>query len=225
MLERSSSSGSTQLLVDTSPDLREQLLREEVSYLDGVIFTHDHADHVHGIDDLRPLAIRHRQRVRVWADQRTSDVMLSRFGYCFETPQGSQYPPILHHHTLEMYTPVTIDGAGGDITAQPFELVHGDINALGFRFGNVAYTPDLNDVPDESLQYLEGLECWIVDALRRTPHPSHLSLDETLQWIDRMKPRRAVLTNMHVDMDYETLRNELPDDVEPGFDGMEIEVG
>ncbi|MGI9372751.1 MAG: MBL fold metallo-hydrolase [Hyphomicrobiales bacterium] len=224
LLERTSGNGTTSALVDTSPDLREQLISAEVQYLDGVIYTHDHADHMHGIDDLRPLAIRNRERVKVWADARTTKLMLKRFDYCFATPTGSQYPPILEHNALSAYEPLTIDGAGGDITVQPFELIHGEIMALGLRINDVAYTPDVSNIPKESMPYLEDLDCWIIDALRRTPHPSHFSLDDALEWIERMKPRNAVITNMHVDMDYDTLCNELPEGVAPAFDGMVIKT-
>jgi phosphoribosyl 1,2-cyclic phosphate phosphodiesterase len=119
-------------------------------------------------------------------------------------------------------TPVTVAGAGGALTAVPFRVHHGSIEALGFRFGETAYTPDLNGIPAESLQHLEGLDLWIVDALRRVRHPSHFSLAETLAWIERLKPRRAVLTNLHIDMDYNTLCRELPEGVEPAYDGMAL---
>lgn len=225
LLERVNDNGKTCVLVDTSPDLREQLISAQVQRLDGVIYTHDHADHTHGIDDLRQLAIRHRERVKVWADRRTSRLLLKRFDYCFKTPPGSQYPPILDHHKLSAYKPVAVDGDAGALTVQPFELIHGEIMALGLRINDVAYTPDVSNIPKESMPYLEDLDCWVIDALRRTPHPSHFSLDDALDWIDRMKPRTAVITNMHVDMDYETLCEELPEDVQPAYDGMVINAG
>jgi phosphoribosyl 1,2-cyclic phosphate phosphodiesterase len=213
----------TRLLVDTSPDLRLQLLDAGVSHLDAVLFTHEHADHTHGIDELRALALLNRAKVQVYADQRTGEMLLGRFGYCFYTPPDSDYPPILDLNRLTAGEPLTIDGKGGAITALPFELDHGNIQALGFRIGGFAYTPDLNGIPDGSLGALQGLDLWLVDALRPTPHPSHLSLPETLRWIDRMKPARAVLTNMHIDLDYATLASTLPDNVEPAFDGMVLD--
>ena len=140
------------------------------------------------------------------------------------TPPGSEYPPILSEHRLVPGTPVTIDGDGGPIAALPVLQDHGDIPSLGFRFGNVAYSADLVGMPDESAAALTGLELWIVDALRHTPHPSHFSLSQALEWIDRLKPKRAVLTNMHTDLDYDALRETLPAGVVPGYDGMQISV-
>src|SRR5690606_34073222 len=142
-----------------------------------------------------------------------------------EAPDGSPYPPILDAHPIRPPTPVVVSGSGGDIVAQPYEQLHGPTTALGFRFGGLAYSCDVSDIPEESLEFLQDLDVWILDALRYTPHPSHFTVEEALQWIDRVKPRRAILTNMHVDLDYETLRRELPDNVEPAFDGMRIELG
>ena len=224
LVERHGAEGKTQLLVDTSPDLREQLLGADVQKLDGILFTHEHADHTHGIDDLRGLFIRHRRRLDAWLDEPTSRAMHARFGYCFMTPPGSEYPPILNEHRLVPGKPVTIEGDGGPIAALPVLQDHGDIPSLGFRFGNVAYSADLVGMPDESAAALTGLELWIVDALRHTPHPSHFSLSQALEWIDRLKPKRAVLTNMHTDLDYDALRETLPAGVVPGYDGMQISV-
>ncbi|HYN00517.1 MAG TPA: MBL fold metallo-hydrolase [Aestuariivirgaceae bacterium] len=220
MVEQSHSNGTTRVLIDTSPDLRDQLLAAGVGVLDGVVFTHPHADHTHGIDELRAVALNMRRRVPVWADSRTSDALFSRFAYAFRTPEGSVYPPILDIALLRPPAPVEIAGEGGKLTLVPFEVDHGDIRALGFRVGNVAYTPDINGVPAESQIALSGLSCWIVDALRRTPHPSHWSLPETLEWISRYKPKTAVITNMHLDLDYDALCKELPPHVTPAYDGM-----
>jgi phosphoribosyl 1,2-cyclic phosphate phosphodiesterase len=224
LVERAAADGRTQLLVDTSPDLREQLLDADITKLDGVLFTHEHADHTHGVDDLRGLFIRHRRRLDAWLDEPTSRAMHARFGYCFMTPPGSDYPPILAEHRLVPGKPVTVEGDGGPVTVLPVLQDHGDIPSLGFRFGNVAYSADLVGMPDDSAAALTGLDLWIVDALRHTPHPSHFSLSQTLDWIGRLKPRRAVLTNMHTDLDYDALREALPPNVEPGFDGMRISV-
>jgi phosphoribosyl 1,2-cyclic phosphate phosphodiesterase len=217
--------GVTRVLIDTSPDLREQLLDANVPWLDGVLYTHAHADHVHGIDDLRALVLYKRRRVDIYCDAVTSELLRSRFGYCFATPPGSEYPPILTEHRIAAGQPVKIDGEGGPITALPYLQVHGDIPSLGFRFGSLAYSCDLSTLPDDSVQALRDLEVWIVDALRYKPHPSHLSLSEALDWIARLQPKRAILTNLHSDLDYETLRRELPSSVEPAFDGMQIATG
>jgi len=216
--------GSTRVLVDTSPDLREQLLDAEVDWVDGVLYTHDHADHTHGIDDLRALFIKRRQRVDVYLDERTAGVVRNRFDYCFTPPPGSDYPPILTEHRLTAGTPVTIEGEGGAITALPILQEHGDIPSLGFRFGNLAYSCDLSAIPPDSVAALANLDVWILDALRYRPHPSHFSLDDALGWIERLKPRRAILTNLHADLDYEVLRGRLPVHVVPAFDGMTLSV-
>lgn len=220
LIERTGPAGVTRVLVDTSPDLREQLLDAGVNHIDGVLYTHEHADHTHGIDDLRALALHQRRRIDVYVDPATSASLHQRFGYCFTTPPGSSYPPILREHGLEPGLSVSIDGAGGAITALPILQNHGDIASLGFRFGSLAYSCDLNGLPPESVAALSGLDTWIVDALRHTPHPSHWSLAETLDWIERIRPRRAILTNMHVDLDYAALAARLPPHVEPAFDGM-----
>jgi phosphoribosyl 1,2-cyclic phosphate phosphodiesterase len=210
----------TRVLIDCSPDLRSQLLDADVNGLDGVLITHEHADHTHGIDDLRPLFIAKRRRVPVYMDEPTSRAMHARFGYCFMTPPGSEYPPILSEHRLVPGHAVTIEGQGGPIEALPVLQEHGDIPSLGFRIGNVAYSADIKGLPAESVAAMAGLDVWIVDALRKAPHPSHLNLDEALAWIERIKPKRAILTNLHSDMDYEALRKILPPHVEPAFDGM-----
>ena len=224
LVERTSAQGRTRALVDCTPDLREQLLQAQVDWLDGVLITHEHADHIHGIDDLRPLFVHKRRRVDVWLDEPTSRAMHARFGYCFMTPPGSEYPPIAHERRLTPGEAVTISGQGGDIEVTPILQNHGDIPSLGFRIGNVAYSADIKYLPDESLPLMAGLDVWIVDALRRAPHPSHLNLDEALYWIDRMKPKRAVLTNLHTDMDYAVLTAELPIHIAPGFDGMTFDA-
>ena len=220
LVSRETAEGTTRVLIDTSPDMREQLLDAEVSTLDGVVSTHSHADHMHGIDDLRQIVQNTRQRLPVWADGPTQEALLSRFGYAFVQPEGSPYPPILDLHTID--GPVTVPGAGGPITFTPFRADHGSMDALGFRIGPLAYLPDAVDIPAESWPTLEGLDCWIVDALRRKPHPTHAHLDMTLGWIAKAKPTRAVITNMHLDLDYEVLRAELPPHITPAFDGMTI---
>jgi phosphoribosyl 1,2-cyclic phosphate phosphodiesterase len=192
--------------------------------VDGVLYTHDHADHTHGIDDLRALFMKHRRRVDVYLDAATSASLNHKFGYCFTAPPGSDYPPIVTEHRLVAGEPITIAGEGGPVTALPVLQEHGDMASLGFRFGNFAYSVDLNTVPPQSVSALADLDVWVLDALRYRPHPSHLSLSDALGWIERLKPRRAVLTNLHADLDYEVLRGKLPLNVVPAFDGMMITV-
>ena len=220
LVERHAEGGVTRVLIDTSPDLRAQLLDAGVGALDAVLYTHAHADHVHGIDDLRMIVFNLRRRLPVWADAPTREALLSRFGYAFVQPEGSLYPPILDLHAIE--GPVEIDGAGGPLSFTPFEVAHGGIDALGFRVRDVAYLPDVSDIPDAAWPALEGLDCWILDALRRKPHPSHAHLDLALDWIARARPARAVLTNMHVDLDYATVAAETPSHVTPAHDGLTL---
>jgi phosphoribosyl 1,2-cyclic phosphate phosphodiesterase len=223
LVERRNASGTTRVLIDTPPDLREQLLDADVDWLDAVLFTHAHADHIHGIDDLRALFIKQRRRVDVYLDEPTAKLLHLRFGYCFRSPPGSEYPPILTDHRLEAGRAVTINGRGGAIAALPFLQRHGDIPSLGFRFGALAYSCDVSAIPEQSMEALAGIQVWIVDALRYTPHPSHFSVDDALTWIRRVKPQRAILTNLHADLDYEELRARLPPDVEPAYDGITLD--
>ena len=218
LVERITAAGATTILIDTSPDMRNQLLATGTGRLDGVIYTHNHADHVHGIDDLRMIVYNMRERLSVWADAPTQKGLRDRFSYAFIQPEGSSYPPILNMNLIDGN--VTIDGAGGPITFIPFTVNHGAIDSLGFRIGDVAYLPDAAKIHDASWPVLENLDCWIVDALRRSPHPTHTHLERTLEWIERAGPRRAVLTNMHNDLDYATVEAETPDHITPAYDGM-----
>jgi phosphoribosyl 1,2-cyclic phosphate phosphodiesterase len=220
LVERFGKGGTTTVLVDTPPDIREQLLGVRVVTLDGVLFTHDHADHTHGIDDLRGVFFNARRRIDVYADARTRATLMQRFDYCFVQPPGSAYPAILTAHDIAPPEPVRIDGAGGAVEARPILQEHGDMPSLGFRFGDIAYSPDLSGIPDASLPLLQGLDLWIVDALRPQPHPSHFSLKQALAWIERLAPKRAILTHMTFDLDYDALRRELPPHVEPAYDGL-----
>lgn len=225
LVEKIGEAGTTRVLVDVGPDLREQLLMADVRWLDGVFLTHEHADHIHGIDDLRSLFILNKKRLDIYLDEPTSRTVFDRFGYCFKSPEGSHYPPILNGHLIEAGKAVTIDGPGGPLEVLPFLQTHGEIPSLGYRFDNLAYSSDLNDLPDDSLRELAGLDCWIVDALRYTPHPSHFTVDEALAWIGRVRPKRGVLTNLHSDLDYEVLKAKLPGHVTPAYDGMTVEAG
>lgn len=227
LVTRNGDQGSTRILVDTSPDLREQLLAADCAALDAVLYTHDHADQCHGLDDLRPIAYATRRQVPVYMNDTTRKTLHERFRYAFFQAEGSVYPAILDDHDMPSGNQWSeIPGKGGVIPFRPFEVNHGpNFIALGFRIGNLAYTPDISDIPDESLPTLEGLDTWIIDALRLDPHPTHFNLETALSWVHRMQPRKAILTNLHVDMDYQTLCRELPDGVVPAYDGMEVEVG
>jgi phosphoribosyl 1,2-cyclic phosphate phosphodiesterase len=224
LVTKTDAGGQTRILVDTSPDMREQLLAANVGRLDGVLITHDHADQLHGLDDLRVVTMNIKRRLDLWSDRRGLEGVRGKFDYCFETPDGSDYPPILNAHEIpEPFAPFEIAGAGGAIPVLAFGQNHGRIRSLGFRFGPIAYSPDVDGLDEAAFAALTGVECWIVDALRITPHPSHAHLARTLEWIARVKPKRAILTNMHVDMDYDTLIRDLPPGVEPGYDGMTLD--
>jgi phosphoribosyl 1,2-cyclic phosphate phosphodiesterase len=223
LVERRRGKDSTTVLVDTPPDLREQLLDAGVGALDGVLFTHDHADHTHGIDDLRGVYFNTRRRVQVWADAATRNTLEHRFDYCFRQKPGSSYPAILEAHDITPPHPVRIEGRGGVVEAVPVLHEHGEILSLGFRFGNVLYSPDICGVPESALPLLEGLDLWIVDALRPVTHASHFSVKQALEWIERVGAKRGILTHMTVELDYETLSRQLPPNVEVGYDGMVVE--
>jgi len=225
LVRQKGADGTTTVLVDTSPDMREQLIDARVTTLDAVFITHDHADQLHGIDDLRMIAMNMRRRVDVYAEEESFQRILNRFSYCFIQPPGSDYPAILQAHDIRTpFREFEIAGAGGALPVLAFWQEHGQIRSLGFRFGSIAYSSDVNGLDEAAFAALEGVECWIVDALRYAPHPSHAHVGQTLEWIARVKPKRAILTNLHVDLDYETLRRELLAGVEPAFDGMKIEI-
>ena len=221
LVTRKTDAGETAILIDTSPDMRAQLIDAQRFWLDAVLYTHDHADQTHGIDDIRAMVYSKRKRVEVWMDAATSETLTNRFGYCFTQAEGSGYPAILNDNRIETpFRDITIQGAGGDIIATPFRQIHGAIDSLGFRINNVAYSSDISELPEESYAAVENLDFWIIDALRRAPHPTHFNLEKSLDMISRFKPKKAILTNLHVDLDYEQLKKELPDGVEPAFDGM-----
>ncbi|MCB1389043.1 MAG: MBL fold metallo-hydrolase [Rhodobacteraceae bacterium] len=221
LLQRIGAGGTTTVLIDTSPDMRQQLLDAGIGRLDGVVYTHAHADHVHGIDDLRMIVYNMRRRLPVWADPPTQQALIDRFGYAFVQPAGSPYPPICDLNTIG--GEVTVTGAGGPIVLTPFRVDHGSMEALGFRVADLAYLPDVVAIPEESWPALAGLDCWILDALRYKPHPTHAHLALALEWIARAAPRRAVLTNMHIDLDHARLEGETPAHITPAHDGMVLE--
>ena len=232
LVERITDHGTTRVVVDTSPDFREQMLSAKVPRLDGVLYTHPHADHVHGIDDLRGYTLAQKERITIYADAYTMQRIEEGFGYCLKQPEGSMYPPILNSYLIEAGKTIEIKGEGGSIYALPILQTHGSINSLGFRFsfdgnfetGGLCYSSDVSDIPESSTSELHNLDYWIVDALQYKPHVSHFSVSESLEWIKRLKPDHAILTHMHIPLDYETLKAELPQAVEPAYDGMVLEL-
>ena len=222
--EEPDSDTCTNVLIDTSPDLRIQLLRENIRHIDAVFYTHEHADQSHGIDDLRAIAYRLRAQIPTYMDAHTKQHVFARFKYCFEMPDGRVHPPILALQDLISDKTVTpISGPGGTITLETLEVSHGPTPSLGFLIdGKIAYSPDVWGVSEDVLHRLSGVGVWIIDALRYSQHPTHTHADKTLSWLARAKAKSAVLTNLHIDMDYATLSDELPPIVRPAFDGMRV---
>ncbi|MBG6156264.1 phosphoribosyl 1,2-cyclic phosphate phosphodiesterase [Labrenzia sp. EL_159] len=224
LIEKRGEYGCTTVLVDTGPDLRQQMLAANVLHVDAVLYTHPHADHLHGIDDLRAFWLLSRRRMPVYMDTETYVHARQAFKYCFEKPAGSNYPPILEHRLIEPGKHVEIIGDGGTLTIEPIPVAHGEIDALGFRIDNAAYVPDVSDISPNSLNILKKLDLLILDCLRRAPHPSHFCLEDSLDWTGRIAPKRTIFTNLHCDLDYQTLRDELPENIEPAFDNMQIDL-
>ena len=213
----------TTVMIDTSPDLRLQTAAAGVKRVDAVLYTHDHADQVHGIDDLRAFYIRSRRRIPCFADAPTSATLRRRFDYIFEASGG--YPAICDLRPLPTWGEAwAVDGPSGPIPIVGYDQDHGEVRAAGFRLGPVAYSPDVLSIPEASMDQLRDLDVFIVDALRDTPHPTHATVAQALDWIAELKPRRAILTNMHVTLDFAELARRLPPGVEPAYDGMRFEV-
>ncbi|MEL6265102.1 MAG: MBL fold metallo-hydrolase [Pseudomonadota bacterium] len=221
LVERLAPGGRTAVLVDAGPDIREQLIDAGAGWLDAVVFTHDHADHCHGIDDLRMVFFNRRKRLPAYMDPPTEATLMRRFGYVFETPEGSEYPPILDRLPLD--GPFEIEGPGGAIPFRPFEVPHGPTRALGFRIGPLAYAPDISAMTGDAWEAVAGAELWLLDALRYTPHVSHANVETALAWIQQSGIPRAYLTNLHVDLDYAALDAATPAHVHPAFDGLTLD--
>jgi len=221
--DRNRPEATTNVVIDTSPDFRMQIQQTGIRHLDTVLWTHDHADQTHGIDDMRSFALLRKMQVPGYMDEATFDSLTRRFGYVFTGKFG--YPPICEARRLPGFGEAwRLEGEGGDVKVVTFDQVHGPIRSVGYRLGDVAYSSDISDLPEESVAVLEGVRVWIVDALRYAPHPTHAHLDLALEWIARVRPERAILTNLHQDMDYEELRAKLPSGVEPAFDQMVFET-
>ena len=214
----------TTVVVDASPEFRLQTAAAGVKRLDALLLTHDHADQCHGIDDIRAFFLHQRARIPCWMDPVTRTAMERRFGYIFAGATGP-YPAIADIHDVPAHGEHwKIDGPSGAIPIMTFDQDHGSMRSLGYRFGSMAYSSDVVDLPEESFKALEGLETWVLDALRYTPHPTHAHVDRALEWIARVKPRRAILTNLHIDLDFSELARRLPSGVEPAHDGLSFHV-
>ena len=218
LVRRHGPDGVTSVLIDTSPDLRAQMLAVGVKHIDAVLYTHDHADQTHGVDDLRVFAMRARRRIPAFMDAPTHAALRERFRYIFDSVEG--YPAILDARPIPPHgEPWSIDGPGGSTPVVTFDQAHGPIRSVGYRIGSVAYSSDVSDLDEAAVEAVRGCDLWIVDALRWTPHPTHAHVDRTLDWIARAEVRKAVLTNLHLDLDYNDLSAAVPPNVEVAFDG------
>lgn len=223
LARRRGEGGETAVLVDTSPDLRAQMLAARVTSLDAVLYTHDHADQTHGIDDLRVFALRGRERIPCWMDMATREALTHRFDYIFTPKLG--YPAICEAVDIPAFgVPAKIAGRGGVIPVTTFDQAHGPIRSVGYRLGDLSYSSDVSDLDETALEIVRGSAVWIVDALRWRPHPTHAHVDKALDWIARADVGRAILTNLHIDLDYNALASRLPPSVEPAYDGMTLHV-
>ena len=209
----------TTIVIDASPEFRQQSVAAGARRLDALLLTHDHADQCHGIDDIRAFALIQRRRIDCWMDAATRVSLERRFGYIFSGE--ALYPAIAEAHTTPAHGQAwEIHGPSGAIAVSTFDQDHGGIRSLGYRIGNMAYSSDVVDFPEESFDRLQGLDVWIIDTLRYTPHPTHAHLDRVLEWIERLKPKRAILTNLHIDLDFAELSSRLPAGVEAAYDGL-----
>jgi len=218
-----SNNESTRILIDAGADLREQLISAAVTSLDGVLLTHSHADHIFGLDDLRQLAMFMGRSIDVYMDAETSAIVMGGFNYCFRQAPSSSYPAFCSEQRISHPNQIDITGDGGVLSVNSIKVEHGDIHALGFRLRGLVYLPDMKKIADEvSWSQLDNVDVLVIDALRHKSHPTHLNVEEALALIDQVKPTRAILTNMHSDLDYETLMHSLPDGVVPGYDGLQV---
>jgi len=216
------------ILIDTPADARQQFLAHTIQDLDAVLYTHYHADHIMGIDELRAVCVHNNDKrskgyVDVYGGTETLSFLEKMFTYAFVVPDSYAYiyKPNLKAHKLQGSTTSSSFGVSG-LDVIPLPVVHGKVPTNGYRIGNLAYIPDVKEIPDDTMECLQGLDVLIVDACRYKPHTSHAHLDLALEWIKDLKPKRAVLTNLGTEMDYETVLKETPENVEPAYDGLEV---
>lgn len=206
------------VLIDSGPDFRQQALRENIDHIDAVLYTHSHADHILGLDDLRPLTFKGADKIPLYADRTTADVLETVFEYTFSESSTYPHKARVALHPLNAHTHLF----GADLITVP--LLHGELETSGFRFGNAAYLTDMSDIPKSSFALLENLDVLILDALRRTPHPSHSNLETALQFVEKIRPRRAWFTHMSHDLGHAETENELPPHVRLSYDGLRIPI-
>lgn len=213
----------TTILIDTSPDLRQQLLKANVKNIDAILFTHDHADQTHGIDDIRPIVYSNQKLINSYLEPFTAKSLIHRFGYIFKGYESNNYPPLLIPNIITQYGKMfEINGEAGKIEIIPVLQKHGSIDCVGYRFEDVAYCNDVHFIPKESLDLLKNLDIFIVDCLRFNKHPTHANFDQMMEWVSYLKPKKTILTNLHIDMDYNKLIEILPPEIVPAYDFMKI---
>jgi len=226
MLRRLSGEGperQTTAIVDAAPEFRLQTIAAGAKRLDAMLLTHDHADQCHGLDDIRAFALIQGGKIDCWMDGATAASLQRRFGYLFEG--RGLYPAIAKARPIPPHGMIwAVEGPSGPIPVTSFAQEHGGITSIGYRFGSIAYSSDVVDLDERAFAALEGVDVWIVDALRDRPHPTHAHVEKTLSWIERVRPTRAILTNMHIDLDYAELSARLPERVTPAFDGLRFKV-
>lgn len=216
-------SNKTNMVIDTTPDFRAHMLRERVSMVDAVLYTHAHADHCHGIDDLRPYRFVQGAPINIYGDQFTMDDLENRFNYLFHDPKNDSvnlYPAVVNPHVIQGSS-FTVNG---DIPVRCFVQDHKYMNTLGYRIGAVGYSTDVNKLDESAFEILEGIDIWFVDCIKVESHHTHSYLEQTLSWIDRVKPKRAILIHMDFTMDFDEISKILPAGVEPGYDGLAVEI-
>lgn len=206
------------VVIDTGLDFRSQALREKIRHVDAVFYTHAHADHILGFDDLRPLSFRHPGGLPLYGDETTASVLERIFEYTFSP--HAKYPTRARVNLLRLNDRESAEVAG--VRFQRVPLLHGDLSVGGFRFGSAAYLTDMSSIPESSLPLLEDLDVLIIDALRKQPHPSHANIDQALAWTERVAPRRAFFTHMSHELDHSETENELPPHVRLAYDGLRI---
>ena len=214
------SRGNNNVLIDTSPDLRFQLLKNKVKNLSSVLYTHLHADQTHGINELRVFFLNNKKRINIYADKKTLKYLKKNFSYSYKNESG--YPAIAKANKLKNI--FSLDSGNQLITFEAIKVKHGKINSIGYIFNNSAYIADCNQLSKSNIERLKNLKYFIIDCLRFKPHPSHFCFDEVLSILKEIKPKKTILTNLHSDLDYNILLKKSPINVKPAFDGLKIQL-